>query len=415
MRDGEALKRPLKLPQLDLFRFFAICGVISVHSSSTAAAVDGIHSKYFPIFNVMNIFFKFGTPCFIFLSSFVLFYNYYNRPDTGALIARFYRKRTLYIIVPYLLISVAYFFFNKGINHSPWLGWHDEAARFLKKLSTGSVHTHLYFVFINMQFYLLFPLFLVLLKKLKWAAVWAFPVGLALQWAYVLLNHEYKFQWYIPKGSLSITYLSYYMLGAFTAIYFDRLRLWLTSSWKQMNTVHRTATIALTVSWLAVAAAHVSIWYMSRLHNTRFNSLLFELLWNVHTLLSAYFLMFAAFQLHRLFAANRLIRLLSVIGQLSFAIYLVHPMILALYRKTGGGISPFVSEYVFWIWGGFAAALLVSVAGVHLLFRYVPGIWVLLGGKPAYLGQRAGSTGAGVGMSTAAFRSAGDANRKAKA
>ncbi|WP_127530086.1 acyltransferase [Paenibacillus kobensis] len=414
MRDG-ALKRPLKLPQLDLFRFFAICGVISVHSSSTAAAVDGIHSKYFPIFNVMNIFFKFGTPCFIFLSSFVLFYNYYNRPDTGALIARFYRKRTLYIIIPYLLISIAYFLFNKGLNHSPWLNWHDEYARFVKKLLTGSMHTHLYFVFINVQFYLLFPLFLIVLKKLKWAPIWAFPVGLALQWGYVLLNHEYNFQWYVPKGSLAITYLSYYMLGAFTAIYFDRLRGWLTSGWKQMNVVHRTATLALSLSWLAVAVVHVAIWYMSRLHHTRFNSLLFELLWNVHTLLSAYFLLFAAFQLHRLFAANKLIRLLSVIGQLSFAIYLVHPMVLALYRKTGASISPFVSEYVFWIWGGFAAALLVSLLAVHLLFRYIPGTWLLLGGKPAYQGQRGESASSGTTSSSARFVPAGERNQKAKA
>ncbi|GFN30496.1 acyltransferase [Paenibacillus xylaniclasticus] len=395
MREGEALKRPDKLPQLDLFRFFAICGVISVHSSSTAAAVDGIHSKYFPIFNTMNIFFKFGTPCFIFLSSFVLFYNYYNRPDTGSLIARFYRKRTLYIIIPYLLISIAYLFFNKGMNGWNWLSWDEEWARFVKKLSTGSMHTHLYFVFINMQFYLLFPLFLILLKKVKGAALWAFPVGLALQWTYVLLNHEYHFKWYIPKGSLSITYLSYYMLGAFTAIYFDKLRGWLTSSWKQMKTIHRVSTVVLSLSWLAVAILHVMIWYMSRLHHTRFNTLLFELLWNVHTLLSAYFLLFVAFQLYRLFADNKLIKLLAVIGQLSFAIYLIHPMVLAIYRKYGGSISPFVSEYVMWIWGGFAAALLLSFLVSHLLFRYVPGIWVLLGSKPAYLGQRGSSAAKG--------------------
>ena len=52
---------------------------------------------------------KFGTPTFIFLSSLVLFYNYYDRPTTKKLIGGFYKKRLLYIIIPYTLFSVFYF------------------------------------------------------------------------------------------------------------------------------------------------------------------------------------------------------------------------------------------------------------------------------------------------------------------
>lgn len=373
-----------KLPQLDLFRAFALFGVISVHSSSTAAAISGLHSKYFPIFNIMNIFFKFGTPCFIFLSSFVLFYNYYERPDTGSLIRKFYQKRLLYIIVPYVFISILYFIFNHQINHTPWLGLEEEMSKFLNKLARGSVHTHLYFVFVNAQFYLIFPLVLVILKQFKRLSAWVFPIGLLLQWGYVLLNHHYHFQW-MPKGSLSISYFSYYLLGASLAIYYERWHGWLSRGWKERRMTDRLGVAALWLSWLVVSGLHVAIWHALRIYTISYNTLLYELLWNVHTLLSAIVLLFTAFLLHRLFEGKFIYRSLAVIGQLSFGIYLVHPFVLAIYRKFDMGISTFVSEYVFWIWGGFAAALLVSLLVVHSIFRYMPLAWMLLGSVPAYV------------------------------
>lgn len=373
-----------KLPQLDLFRAFALFGVICVHSSSTAAAISGLHSKYFPIFNMMNIFFKFGTPCFIFLSSFVLFYNYYDRQDTSSLIRKFYRKRLLYIIVPYVLISLLYFAFNHRMNHTPWLGFGEEMSNLLRKLATGSAHTHLYFVFVNAQFYLIFPLVLIILKQFKWLSAWAFPIGLALQWGYVLLNHQYHYQW-MPKGSLSISYMSYYLLGASLAIYYDRWHGWMVRGWKDRVIVDRLAVALLILSWIAISGSHVAVWHALRIYHIYYNSLLYELLWNVQTLLSAFVLLFTAFQMHRLFERKFVYRALAIIGQLSFAIYLVHPFVLALYRKFDLGISTFVSEYVLWIWGGFAAALLVSAAVVHMIFRYVPRAWMVLGSEPAYV------------------------------
>ncbi|PWW05705.1 surface polysaccharide O-acyltransferase-like enzyme [Paenibacillus cellulosilyticus] len=373
-----------KLPQLDLFRAFALFGVISVHSSSTAAAVSALHSKYFPIFNIMNIFFKFGTPCFIFLSSFVLFYNYYDRSDTGSLIRKFYRKRLLYIIVPYVLISLVYFVFNHQMNHKPWMGFNSEFSSLVNKLATGSAHTHLYFVFVNAQFYLLFPLVLVVLKRFKSLSAWAFPIGMMLQWGYVLLNHYYHYQW-MPKGSLSVSYASYYLLGASLAIYYERWHGWMVRGWQERRKSDRCTVIGLLMIWFAVSGAHVAIWHSYRIYHTSYNTLWYELLWNVQTLLTAFVLLLAAFQLHRLFEGKLLYRTLAVIGQLSFGIYLVHPIVLAIYRKYSFGISTFVKEYVFWIWGGYAAALVISIVVVHLAFRFIPNAWMLLGSEPAYI------------------------------
>lgn len=57
-----------------------------------------------------NIFFKYGTPTFILLSSFVLFYNYGGRDKLEpAVLGKFYRNRLLYVIIPYIVASIGYF------------------------------------------------------------------------------------------------------------------------------------------------------------------------------------------------------------------------------------------------------------------------------------------------------------------
>ena len=65
--------------------------------------------RFFGLYNFLNIFSKVGTTTFIFLSSFVLFYNYYHRPFKGRDLARFFKNRLMYILVPYLLFSVLFF------------------------------------------------------------------------------------------------------------------------------------------------------------------------------------------------------------------------------------------------------------------------------------------------------------------
>ncbi|MCL6545356.1 MAG: alcohol dehydrogenase catalytic domain-containing protein, partial [Bryobacteraceae bacterium] len=202
------------------------CGVTTGWGSSVyAAGVQASESPYYYFFNWMNIFFKFGTPCFIFLSSFVLFYNYAGRPVNRGLIFGFYRKRLLYIVMPYLVASVCYYFVNQGFNGDLSLPVGTHLAKLAAGVATGTAYTHLYFVFINVQFYLLFPLVLLLLKRFPGLAPWAVPLGLAIEWGFALWN-KYDLQ-LEDKASYAPTYMSYYMLGLCAAAYFDRLKPWL--------------------------------------------------------------------------------------------------------------------------------------------------------------------------------------------
>ncbi|GJM69781.1 hypothetical protein HMSSN036_19970 [Paenibacillus macerans] len=89
-----------------------------------------------------------------------------------------------------------------------------ELQKLIKGLLTGTSYTHLYFVFISIQFYILFPLLLWLFKSFrnnKVLIALILPAGLAIQWAFVFLN---KYQLHLPnKGSYAPTYMAYYFMG----------------------------------------------------------------------------------------------------------------------------------------------------------------------------------------------------------
>ncbi|WP_046228417.1 acyltransferase [Paenibacillus dauci] len=373
-----------RLPQLDFFRAIAIIGVLHVHSTSNAT-IEAVNTSLYYVFNFLNLFFKYGTPSFIFLSSFVLFYNYYDRPLTGKLIGSFYKKRMLYILLPYILISALYFLYKLNNNDR-----FDEPigvllGDYVHAIFHGSAWTHLYFVFISVQFYILFPLMLALLKSQRWIARWALPIGLAIQWGWVLWN-KYDLH-YASKGSIALSYFAYYLMGAFVAIYFKPFRSWVMSKWSEMQRIQKISTIVLWASWLITGLIYVQIWYDARLTNEWLDSLWYEFMWNIYTMLSSLVLFHSAFILHRR-APAWLLAILRRLGEISFAVYLVHPFLLAFYRETQDQFSMSTITYFCWIYGGLIFALVVSSIIVQIMFRRVPFSWVLLGSVPSSLSKK---------------------------
>ncbi|MFB5269665.1 acyltransferase [Paenibacillus enshidis] len=374
-----AVRQKERLPQLDIFRAIAILGVLHVHATSYAAGVQALDSPYYFILNFVNIFFKYGTPSFIFLSSFVLFYNYYDRSLDRALVSRFYGKRLGYILVPYVIISSGYFILSQLVNGLLGQPLMEHLSSFVRQLLTGSAYTHLYFVFISVQFYILFPFMLKLLQSSRFMVRWAIPFGLALQWIFIFLN---KYEWQIPnKGSYAISYLAYYMMGAYVALHFDKFKGWLKASWRQMSSDHKRWTLLLWGYWLIVSLFHVTLWYYGRHDGIWVDSLWYELLWNVHTMLSSLVLLQAAFRLYDQ-ASPSVVTFLIRLGEASFAIYLVHPLILAIYRRFRYYIPIDSFTYVVWIWGGLLVALFITWFIVVFGFRYVPFARLLLGSVP---------------------------------
>jgi probable poly-beta-1,6-N-acetyl-D-glucosamine export protein len=350
-----------------------------VHATSFAT-VQMRGDDFFGLYNFLNIFSKVGTTTFIFLSSFVLFYNYYHRPFKGRDLARFFKNRLMYILVPYLLFSVLFFtvaWYHRG-------GEPDLAAMlesFWPKLATGKSYTHLYFIFINIQFYLLFPLVLMLLKRFRGFAAVCVLVGIVLQWVFYMGNDAW---WDVTnRNSWSLSFLSYYFLGAWIGIYYDRVKDWLTSAQHAARpALRKLGWVALWAIWLGAALVHIGLRYNQRLLGTEYHPLLYDAFWNVHTLTTALVMLQVAlvFGNKRGWWLNGFRRL----GVYSFGVYLVHPLVLLFYRdfppQTGNSWLMLA-----WYAGGFVSALAVSYVVVYSISRLGGWTWIFFGKLPGSL------------------------------
>lgn len=369
-----------RIPQLDIFRAVAIFAVIAIHATSRTLA-ETLDTSMFHPFLFINKFSQFAVPSFVFLSGFVLFYNYIDRPLSGKTLGKFYSRRLIYIILPYVVFSLMYFILKMTAGHT-WSMPLDEMARKLGKyLLTGTAYTHLYYIIIIIQFYILFPLMLWCLQKVRRLAAWAPIIGLLLQWGFVLLNkymtnHGY---WQLSKGSLAITYFSYFLLGAAIAVYYSPLKNWLILSREGWRSGKGPGWIVLWVLWAAAGIIHVELWFNNYTKKTVINSLWYEGFSNLHALLSCIVLLQLSFLLY---GTGKLLlsRMLISIGACSFGIYLLHPALLFLYRKLpfhGGSLA-----YTAAIAGGWLVALLGSWLAVALIFRYVKPAWIVFGSGP---------------------------------
>ncbi|WP_090737423.1 acyltransferase [Paenibacillus sp. Mc5Re-14] len=367
-----------RIPELDIYRGILIAAVITIHATSMAL-IDARHSLLFYPFLFLNMFSSFAVPVFIFVSGFVLFYNYVDRPLRGKSMLLFFRKRLMFIVLPYVLFSLMYYLTLVTRGLMP-------LSDLPLVLLTGKAYTHLYYVIIIIQFYLAFPLLLWGVQRLRhWissprrAAFVILAVGLVIQWGFVLLN---KYVWQEERGSLAITYISYFALGAAVAIGYEGFKKWLFPvPGTVMGRGQLISWWALWAAWLLLGIVYVQIWFVAYRKAIYADSLVYELLHNAYALVSALVLFQLSVLLYR-HTSDRLRMFISWLGACSFGIYLLHPALLRVYRKLDLHGTPI--EYVFSVAGGWVLALFGSWLIVTLFFRYVPFSWIGLGTVPKF-------------------------------
>lgn len=358
--------RKQHINELYITRALAILGVVTVHSTSFATVELAKTSSLYPLYNFLNRFFAFGTATFIFLSAFVLFYSYYNRPLDKKLLKTFYLNRLKFIILPYAIFSVL-FYAVVAFPFSQMAG-SEMVWDFFVKLATGKAYDHLYFIFVLIQFDLLFPFLLWVFQKNKALVKHGIWFGFLWQWAFVFLN-SYYFRITTGTGSIAFSYMSYYFLGAFIGIYYQQFVSWLRG-WK---------AYLLGVLWLIFGSLYVWIYYVMRVEGIYYNAKWYTLFWNLYTYSAAIVLFLFSFWLYKklpLWLKNRLMHL----GVCSFGIYLFHPLVLRFYRKLD--FSSILWLYHVSVFGGLLCALLISWVVVAIVDRYVPCAWTLFGRRP---------------------------------
>jgi len=362
-----------RMIELDLLRAIAIFAVIVIHATSFAT-IEMTNSSpviYF-LYIAANIGMNFAVPVFLFLSSLVSFLRYGSSPFTRQTLISFYRKRMIQIIIPYTVCSTIYYIAVEVTRSEG-----DRAASlipdFLEKLGTGTAYAHLYYIFIIIQFYALFPFVLRLLQALPRLVSWGIPFGIAVQAAFYIAGQFVD----IPNpASWFLSYFGYYMLGVFVGLKYGEIRSAILSL--RRGLVHRFGIALLWGGWLASGLVYIVLWYKFRLNTITPPTWTFYFAGSIYSYLSALTLTYGAVILETRWTHTCIVRYLKKLSPYSFGIYLLHPLLLAAYRE----LRPLHAEpylYHAWYVGGFLLALFGTWAIVAFAQRYIPWAWIVLG------------------------------------
>ncbi|WP_079910424.1 acyltransferase [Paenibacillus sp. 32352] len=144
------MSKQARVEEIQYLRGFAFLAVVLQHAIGHYAYLPETGLENGAVLGLLLIAAKFAVPIFIFITGFVLFYNYRDKVP----FVPFIRKRFKDIVLPYLIWSTLYAIFFGDLGAE----WRDVGKRILLDWVTGKASYHLWYVVMSIQLYLLFPL-----------------------------------------------------------------------------------------------------------------------------------------------------------------------------------------------------------------------------------------------------------------
>jgi peptidoglycan/LPS O-acetylase OafA/YrhL len=321
-----------RVRQIDALRVLSCLSVVTVHAVGSPFPPDsaGLGETSFLLHYSREIFF--------FVSALVLVRTYYPRLGAGGRLpdeSGFRRRRLLLIGVPYLWWTTLYYAVSifHDRNSQPFgETLADMPLRWLYLAATGNGSYHMYFLLVTLQYAVLFPLVLRLLARTRGRHRLVLGVSLVLQLA-TLSVYQW---WYLPDdgwrgllGDASLpAYQFWLVLGAVVGLHLERCH--------ELAMRHRRWVLAA----FPVAAA-VLMWTFFAQLPTRgalgASSPLqpIMVLWSLASL-GVLYLLAVRITEH---GSPALRATFSYGAQLSFGVYLAHPMVLdvvlSVLRRAG--------------------------------------------------------------------------------
>lgn len=291
---------------------------------------------------------------FMALTGFVLTYSLFGKSNRWTSV---WSKRYKLVLFPYLIWSAAYILLLKG----GYPGFVPFIETYGRDLLDGGAWFHLYYLLITMQFYLILPLFLWLMKLAKKHPVWVVLVAVAFQMA--LMAYDQYARGAIVSGFINHyagdevwTYTAYFVLGGVAAVHWQEVRQWLQQH-------------LATIVWWSLAAAGI-MWVQFFLQTYWGHDMLLA-----DSVIQPAMVPWALMSIVLLAAIgvryeNARVRIpgrwsiVKLIADLSFGIYLVHPMLLQYWTDL---LAHFGFYHPSFYLDAITVALLVSASMVLML------------------------------------------------
>jgi peptidoglycan/LPS O-acetylase OafA/YrhL len=346
-RNMSAELTPDHLWQIDIVRLLSFTAVIAVHSivftqqPSNQVAAGAM------------MLLQFGRETFFAITGFVLIHSTRRRYH-GAL--RFWRRRLPAVLLAYLTWTAIYYAYTVLTAPSGQASW----SALARDVATGGAEYHLYFLLVTMQLYLAWPLLLPMIRRAA-TRPWILLAGVGvvnLIWLAALQYVAAPTGWtafFWQRGyELLPTYAIYVVAGSVVAIHLDRVQ----------SFVHRHGRALIALGTLAGALATVAYAVQLGGRAPRDAAAVLQPAMVLTSFGAALILYVAGSR----WAAGRrrLEPAVRTASDVSFAVYLAHPLVLAILLRFGLGIGgqrlPSPVATVLGFAGATAGALVIGLA-----------------------------------------------------
>jgi peptidoglycan/LPS O-acetylase OafA/YrhL len=344
---------------VDIIRLLTFSAVICVHC---IAYTDNPAN---PGANAVMMLLQFGREVFFSITGFVLVWSSIGRhvPTLS-----WWRRRFTFVVVPYLTWTLLYYLVDLIIAPYPSWSW---STLGLDVIDGGAFY-HLYFLLISMQLYLVFPLLVRFVRVTaphagRWLAAVA---ALNLAWLGVLQyvpTPQGTASWlWVHAYEILPTYTVYVMAGCYAALYLPQLQQALRDHPRR----------AMAAAAACVAAAMVG-------YSTQLGSMSPRAAGNVLQPAMAPACVAAVIVVGLIGTRwsdgpHRGERWIAVGSDISFGVYLVHPLVLTLLLNNGLGTThQILPEAVCTVLA--FAAVMVGATALAWLGRHTPAALPLTG------------------------------------
>lgn len=310
-----------RLTAFEYIRGLAMLGVVAIHTGAYSLANPEVNVHLFAWLEILS---RFSVPIFFFVSAFGLFYR--HRPEAPLDYPAFYRRRARTVLLPYLAWSLLY------MAHTSWLSgqdWMWSPPYIYEYFFFGFASYQLYFLVILIWFYLLMPLWRAVLPKLAARPLAGLGTVLVLQ---IVFNYYSSYSltfttdnYYLARAVehrmsfLVLHYVFIFLLGAVCALRFGDFTALVARHRRTINIFFALAVAGMLAAyyWLLDYQDYSPEQAVNTVHQLSPVGVLYTL--------AACLFFFALF--HRPLP-TAVAGPLAVLGRHSYAVYLVHPLVM---------------------------------------------------------------------------------------
>ncbi len=290
-------------------RLFAMLMVVLVHVTAQFSHLFDINSFQHRAYHFINNFVRVEAGMFVMLMGIVFFYNYRDRPFTKDVFLSYWKKRVVFILIPYVIWSLIYevegWYYEDRV-----LMWRDIGERLLN----GESKYQLYFIFIVVQFYIVFPILMIIVRRFSFLKKYLWLIGLLIEIAYL----KSSFRANVVQVPFFLNLISPFLLGGWIGLHYEEIVKKLIK-WKM---------VVFCLVFVLTGFTYVWIRYENAFKNPIDISIdLYEIIRIAFLFFGSLFFFYFAEYLVKKTSDKTMHRIRSV-AYYSFGYYLMHPLVL---------------------------------------------------------------------------------------